>query len=164
MAESTGWTRPLSDRLPNINPKGILEFKPQKEFPTARSDFDLSLCAGQWLTRSLVLFCSSHICWPGRTMHRDPALARLLLFLLTLSRGSKCQTHLRDTLRRLICFQSWEQSLFRVVRSRACIVQFTLAEIRAGSIHEALPISPKDHLVLRDSRVPLLVKPLPVLH
>lgn len=34
MAESTGWTRPLSDRLPTINPKGILEFKPQKEFPT----------------------------------------------------------------------------------------------------------------------------------
>lgn len=122
------------------------------------SDFDLSLCAGQWLTRSLVLFCSSHICWPGRTMYQDPALALPLLFLLTLSRGSKCQTHLRDTLRRLICFQSWEQSLFRIVRSRACIVQFTLAEIRAGSIHEALPISPKDHLVLRDSRVPLLVK------
>lgn len=31
-----GGPRPLSDRLPNINPKGILEFKPQKTFPMTR--------------------------------------------------------------------------------------------------------------------------------
>lgn len=73
-------------------------------------------------------------------MSQDTMLGTPLLFLLTLS---KCQTRLRDTLMRLICFQCREQSLFEAALSPANIVQSFLTVVRAEWLLEALPLSPR---------------------
>lgn len=73
-------------------------------------------------------------------MSQDTMLSAPLLFLLTLS---KCQTRLRDTLMRLICFQCQEQSLVKAALSWANIVQSILTVVRAEWLLEALSLSPR---------------------